>query len=97
MRSTISLLTATAMALGVALTPLTTLPASAQDKTVTLGVLGAFALTRFLSSLLFNVSATDLAAFVTGPFVLAAVALLACWVPAQRATRVDPASVLKQD
>lgn len=61
------------------------------------GVLGAFALTRFLSSLLFNVSATDLAAFVTGPFVLAAVALLACWVPAQRATRVDPASVLKQD
>jgi putative ABC transport system permease protein len=60
------------------------------------GVAGAFVLTRLLSSLLFNVGATDAVAFLSGPLVLAAVALLACWIPAQRAARVDPASVLKQ-
>jgi putative ABC transport system permease protein len=62
-----------------------------------LGVAGAFALTKLLSSLLFNVSATDPAAFLSGPVVLALVATLACLVPAYRATRVHPASVLKQE
>jgi putative ABC transport system permease protein len=62
-----------------------------------LGVAGAFALTKLLSSLLFNVSTTDPVAFLAGPLVLALVATLACVVPAYRATRVHPASVLKQD
>ena len=62
-----------------------------------LGVIGSFALTRLLQSLLFNVSATDAASFVGAPILLGLVALVACWVPAQRATRVDPARVLKQD
>ncbi|CAN5669053.1 ABC transporter permease [soil metagenome] len=62
-----------------------------------IGVAGALAVTRLMSSLLFNVAATDTAAFIAGPGVLGVVALLACWIPAQRATRVDPAVVLKQD
>jgi putative ABC transport system permease protein len=43
------------------------------------------------------VSATDTAAFLTGPLLLAVAALLPCWIPARRAARVDPASVLKQE
>jgi putative ABC transport system permease protein len=62
-----------------------------------IGVLGAFALSSFLRSMLFQVSATDATAFVVAPLTLALVAVLACWVPALRATRVDPARVLKQD
>jgi putative ABC transport system permease protein len=62
-----------------------------------LGVGGSFALTKLLSSLLFNVSATDPAAFLSAPLLLGAVALLACYIPARRATHVDPARVLKQD
>ena len=62
-----------------------------------IGVLGALALSSFLRSMLFQVSATDATAFVVAPLTLAIVALLACWVPALRATRVDPARVLKQD
>jgi putative ABC transport system permease protein len=50
-----------------------------------------------MSSLLFGVSATDAAAFIVAPAVLAVVAALACYVPALRATRVDPATVLKQE
>jgi putative ABC transport system permease protein len=62
-----------------------------------LGVAGSFALTRLLSSLLFNVSATDATAFVSAPLLLGLVAVFACFIPAQRATRTDPARVLKQD
>ncbi|MEX1182100.1 MAG: ABC transporter permease [Gemmatimonadota bacterium] len=62
-----------------------------------LGLAGALALTRLLTSLLFNVSATDPAALLSGPLLLAVVALIACYIPAVRATRVDPATVLKQD
>ncbi|HEX6306856.1 MAG TPA: ABC transporter permease [Longimicrobiales bacterium] len=62
-----------------------------------LGVAGAFALTKLMSSLLFNVTATDPLAFVSAPLLLALVALTACYIPARRATRVDPASVLKQE
>jgi putative ABC transport system permease protein len=62
-----------------------------------IGVAGSLALTRLMSTLLFNVSATDPAAFLAGPLLLAAVAVLASAIPAQRAARVDPASVLKQD
>jgi putative ABC transport system permease protein len=60
-----------------------------------LGVAGAFALTRLLRSLLFNVSETDPSAFVLAPLVLALVASVACLLPALRAATVDPARVLK--
>jgi putative ABC transport system permease protein len=62
-----------------------------------LGIAGALALTRLMTALLFNVSATDPLAFVSAPLLLGLVALTACYIPAVRATRVDPARVLKQD
>lgn len=62
-----------------------------------IGIAGAFALTRLLSSLLFNISATDPLAFLSAPLLLGVVALAACYIPALRATRVDPAIVLKQE
>jgi putative ABC transport system permease protein len=62
-----------------------------------LGVLGAWALTGLLESLLFEVSARDLATFVTVPVILAVVAVAACWIPARRATRVDPVTVLREE
>ena len=62
-----------------------------------IGVVGAIFLTRLLRTLLFNVSATDPMAFVGAPLLLAVVALLACYIPARRATHVDPAKVLKQE
>jgi putative ABC transport system permease protein len=64
---------------------------------IAIGLIGARALTSLLESLLYNVTATDPMTFVVAPVVLAAAALLACWLPARRATRVDPATVLKQD
>jgi putative ABC transport system permease protein len=60
-----------------------------------LGAAGAFALTRVLSSLLFQVSPTDLVTFTAAAAVLAGVALLACYLPARRATRVEPLVVLR--
>jgi predicted permease len=62
-----------------------------------IGIAGALALTRLLSTLLFNVSPTDPLAFLSAPLLLALVAVAACYIPAVRATRVDPALVLKQD
>ncbi|MGH7573834.1 MAG: ABC transporter permease [Longimicrobiales bacterium] len=62
-----------------------------------LGIAGAFAASRTLASLLYGVGARDLTTFLLAPAVLAAVALVACWVPAWRATRVDPARVLRQE
>jgi predicted permease len=64
---------------------------------IAIGVLGALALSSMLQSMLFNISPNDPTAFVAAPLTLAAVALLACYLPALRATRVDPARVLKQD
>ena len=62
---------------------------------VVIGVGGAFWLTRFLASFLFGVKAWDPIAFVATPLLLTAVALLAIWIPAMRATRVDPMTALR--
>ena len=64
---------------------------------VFLGLAGAFALTRVMSSLLFRVSATDTLTFVAPPLILAAVALLASYFPARRAARMDPTVALRNE
>ena len=64
---------------------------------VGLGLLGALALTRLMSSLLFNVSATDPATLVVISLVLIAVALLASYIPARRAAKVDPLIALRYE
>jgi len=60
-----------------------------------IGVAGALGLTRVMKSLLFGVSATDPVTFAVIPLILAAVAILACYLPARRATKVDPMIALR--
>lgn len=62
-----------------------------------IGVGGALAAGRFVQSRLFNVGATDPATMIGVPILLASVALLACWWPARRAARVDPAVTLRSE
>jgi putative ABC transport system permease protein len=64
---------------------------------IVLGLAGAFALTRVLKTLLFEVSATDPVTFVSVPLLLLAAAWLACWLPARRAAQVDPLTVLRHE
>jgi putative ABC transport system permease protein len=61
------------------------------------GLAGAFALTRLMKTLLFEVSATDPVTFVIVPPLLAAVAMFACWIPARSATKVDPLRALRRE
>ena len=64
---------------------------------VEVGVLASFAATRALGSLLFGVSLTDPMTFVVTPLLLAGAALVATYVPAHRATRVDPLLALRHE
>ncbi len=89
------------MALGAqrraVLEPILTRGARALGLGLLLGTLGALATTRFISMLLFNTSPYDPVSFIGINLILAFIALLACWLPARRATKVDPLVALRHE
>jgi putative ABC transport system permease protein len=64
---------------------------------VVAGVIGAFALTRLMESLLFGVSPKDLATFSVVPVIVLALILVGCYIPARRATKLDPVVALREE
>jgi predicted permease len=62
-----------------------------------LGLPGAWMASKLASSFLYGVQPHDLATFIVVPFLLAGIALLACWIPARRAAMVDPQTVLRYE
>jgi putative ABC transport system permease protein len=64
---------------------------------IILGLAGSFAVTRWLGSLLYRVRPTDPLTFLGVPILFILVALLACWIPARRAARVDPMTALRNE
>ena len=64
---------------------------------ILIGLAGAWALTRVLTTLLYEVKPTDPLTFLAVPVLLIAVAILACWLPARHAARVDPITALRYE
>jgi ABC-type antimicrobial peptide transport system permease subunit len=64
---------------------------------VTVGVVGAIILSQSLRTFIYGIRATDPLTFIAMAIALIAVAVVACWVPARRATRVDPLVALRTE
>jgi putative ABC transport system permease protein len=64
---------------------------------IALGLIGAFALTRLMKGFLFGVTATDPMTYIAVTTLLMAIAMLACFIPARRATKVDPVIALRSE
>jgi len=64
---------------------------------VVVGIIGALALSRVLQGMLYGVSASDPLVFAGVALLLTAVAIAAAWIPARRATRVDPLEAIRAD